>query len=129
MTDVPPPSSSVSPAPLPAITTAPAEVEARTWTIIIYGLYLAALVCGGLSGIVGVVMAYIKREEFRGTIWESHAENAIRAFWVWFLLFVASIPLMLLFGLGVIVMFGAFAYFLFRTIKGLIAAIDGKPYV
>ena len=41
--------------------------------------------------------------------------------------FVTSV--MLLFGLGVIVMFGAFAYFLFRTIKGLIAAIDSKPYV
>jgi uncharacterized membrane protein len=129
MTDIPPPAPSVSPAPLPAITTTPSEVEARTWTIIIYGMYLAAAPSGGFTGIVGVIMAYIKREEFRGTIWESHAENAIRAFWIWFLLCLVGAPLVLLFGLGVLVMFGAFVYFLFRTIKGLIAAIDGKPYV
>ena len=125
MTDVPP----STPTPTPAISTTPTEVDARTYTIIIYGLYLGALVCGGATGIVGVVMAYIKREEYKGTIWASHIENAIHAFWVWLLLFVAGIPLLLLFGLGFLLMGAAFIYFLYRTIKGLIAAIDSKPYV
>jgi len=119
MTDVPP-----SP-----VATSPSEVDARTYTLIIYGLYLGALICGGATGIVGVVMAYIKRDEYRGTIWASHMENAIHAFWVWFLLFVAGIPLTIVFGLGVLVMVAAFIYFLYRSIKGLIAAIDSKPYV
>lgn len=124
MTDVPP----SNPTP-PAIATTPAEVDARSYTIIIYGLYLAAVFCGGATGIVGVIMAYIKRAEFKGTVWESHIENAIHAFWVWLLLFVAGIPLLLAFGLGFLLMGGAFIYFLYRTIRGLIAAIDGKPYV
>lgn len=122
MTDVPPP-------PAPAISTTPTDIDARTYTIIIYGLYLGAVICGGATGIVGVVMAYIKRAEYKGTIWESHIENAIHAFWVWFLLFVAGIPLLLAFGAGVLLMAAAFIYFLYRTIKGLIAAVDGKPYV
>jgi len=124
MTDVPP----SHPTP-PAITTAPSEVDARTYVLIIYGLYLGALVCGGATGIVGVVMAYIKRDEYKGTVWESHIENAIHAFWVWLLLFAAGIPFLLAFGAGVLLMGAAFLYFLYRTIKGLIAAIDGKPYV
>jgi uncharacterized membrane protein len=125
MTDVPP----ATPNPPPVATASPADIDARTYTIIIYGLYLGAILCGGASGLVGVVLAYIKRDEYRGTVWASHIENAIHAFWVWLLLFVAGIPLLLAFGLGVLVMAAAFIYFLYRTIKGLIAAIDGKPYV
>jgi len=124
MTDVPPP----NPAP-PVATVAPSDIDARTWVIIVYGLYLGALVCGGLSGIVGVVLAYIKRDEFRGSVWGTHIENAIHAFWVWLLLCVLGAPLTLLFGLGLLVIAAACIYFLFRTIKGLIAAIDSKPYV
>ena len=124
MTDVPPP----NPAP-PVAAVSPTDIDARTWVIIVYGLYLGALVCGGISGIVGVVLAYIKRDEFRGSVWGSHIENAIHAFWVWLLLCVLGAPLTLLFGLGLLVIAAAFIYFLFRTIKGLIAAIDSKPYV
>jgi len=124
MTDVPPP----NPAP-PVTVASPSDIDARTWVIIVYGLYLGALVCGGISGIVGVVLAYIKRDEFRGSVWGTHIENAIHAFWVWLLLCVLGAPLTLLFGLGLLVIAAAFIYFLFRTIKGLIAAIDSKPYV
>jgi uncharacterized membrane protein len=125
MTDIPPPNA----APPVVSSASPADVDARTWVIIVYGLYLGALVCGGVSGIVGVVLAYIKRDEFRGSIWGSHIENAIHAFWVWLLLCVLGAPLVLLFGLGFLVIAAAFIYFVFRTIKGLIAAVDGKPYV
>lgn len=125
MTDVPPP----NPVPPPVLAAAPSEVDARTFTIIIYGLYIGGVLTSGATGIVGVIMAYIKRAEYKGTIWESHVENAIHAFWVCFLLSIVSIPLMLLFGLGFIVLAGAVIYFLYRSIKGLIAAIDSKPYV
>ena len=124
MTDIPP----QAPQPVSGVSTTPTDIDSRTWVIIIYGLYLGALVCGGLSGIAGVIMAYIKRDELRGTIWESHIENAIRTFWVWLILFIVGIPLCMIF-VGIFVILGAFIYFLYRTIKGLIAAIDGKAYV
>ncbi|MBL6852816.1 MAG: hypothetical protein ISS15_09775 [Alphaproteobacteria bacterium] len=123
MTDVPP-----NPAP-PVATASPSDIDARTYTLIIYGLYIGGVLTGGCTGLVGVIMAYIRRAEYKGTIWESHIENAIHAFWVWLLLFVAGIPLTLAFGLGILVMAAGFIYFLYRSIKGLIAAIDSKPYV
>ncbi|HXC56796.1 MAG TPA: DUF4870 domain-containing protein [Rhizomicrobium sp.] len=125
MTDVPPPPL---PPSVPAVSTTPTGTDTRTLAIVVYGLYLGALFCGGVSGIAGVILAYIKRDEARGTIWESHFENAIRAFWVWFILFVVGIATAW-FLVGFVVIGAAFVYFLYRTIKGLIAAVDSKPYV
>jgi uncharacterized membrane protein len=120
---VPPPAA---PQP-PAVSTTPTNVDTRTLVLITYGLYLGALFCGGVSGLAGVILAYIKRDEARGTIWESHFENAIQAFWIWLGLFVLGIATSWFF-IGFFIMGGAFIYFLYRTIKGLIHAIDSKPY-
>jgi uncharacterized membrane protein len=107
---------------------APAATSARTLAIVIYGLYLAAVVSCGIAGIIGVVVAYVKRDEVRGTIWESHFENQITAFWVWLMLFVAGCATAWVFGIGVLLIIGAFIYFLVRTVKGLIRALDWQPY-
>jgi len=116
----------ISPQP-PVPAAAPTETDARTLVIIVYGLYLGALFCGGISGLIGVVLAYIKRDESQGTIWHSHYENAIQAFWIWLGLFVLGIVTSW-FLIGFAVMAVAFLYFIYRTVKGLIAAIDSKPY-
>jgi len=102
--------------------------DTRTLVIIVYGLYLAALLCVGLSGIAGVILAYVKRDEVRGTIWESHFENAIHAFWVWFGLSVIGVLTVWLV-IGIFILIGAYIYFAYRTIKGLVGALDSKPYV
>jgi uncharacterized membrane protein len=103
--------------------------DTRTLAIIIYGLYLAAVFSAGLAGVAGVVLAYVKRDDARGTIWESHFENQITAFWVWIMLFVLGCATFWILGLGFLLMGFAFIYFLYRTIKGLIRAIDSQPYV
>jgi uncharacterized membrane protein len=56
----------------------------RTWAIIIWCLFLAAVipVLGLLSVIVGVIIAYVKREDLAGTPYESHITSAIRTFWI-----------------------------------------------
>jgi uncharacterized membrane protein len=70
----------------------------------------------------------VKRDDSIGTPWHSHFENAIHAFWIWLILFAVGIVLSpVLIGIPVIV--GAFVYFLYRTIKGLVAAIESRPYV
>jgi uncharacterized membrane protein len=111
--------------PQPQMPVAAAQ-DTRTLVIIVYGLYLGALFCGGLSGIAGVILAYIKRDETRGTIWESHFENAIHAFWIWFGLFVVGL-LTMFFIVGFLVIAAAFIYFIYRTVKGLILAVDSNP--
>lgn len=102
--------------------------ENRLLAIVVYGLYVAALISVGVAGIAGVIVAYIKRGEAKGTIWESHFDNQINAFWVWFVLFLIGIPGILALGLGFILIGFAFLFFLYRAIKGLILALENKPY-
>ena len=103
--------------------------DLRTLAIVVYGLYLggAFLTCG-IAGIAGVILAYVKRDETVGTVWHSHFENAIQAFWIWLMLFVVGVATSwILIGIPIIGI--AFLYFLYRTIKGLVAAIESRPYV
>lgn len=119
-----------SPAPAPQGTPAPAVVsdENRTMALIVYGLFLITLFSGGLAGIAGVIVAYVKRGEAHGTIWESHFDNQISTFWATFALAILGVLTTVVFGLGLLILGAAFVWFLYRTIKGLVAAIEWKPY-
>ena len=115
------------PAPQPPAPVAQSD-ENRVMTLIVYGLFIAAVVCAGVSGIAGVIVAYIKRGEAHGTVWESHFDNQINTFWAWFGLCVLGVATFWIFGLGLVVIGIAFIWFLYRTIKGLILALDSKPF-
>jgi uncharacterized membrane protein len=121
--------------------------EARIMAIVCYALFIVA-VANGLTGIVGVVLAYIKRADARGTIWESHFNNLIQVFWsgvaVFALLLVAVIfgafgiahsvqgdtfpgilfliPVLWILGVAYVV------WYLYRTVKGIVQALDNKAY-
>jgi uncharacterized membrane protein len=132
-------------------TTLPAEDGApRIFALVCYGLLLLACT-NGLTAVVAVVLAYIKRDDVRGTVFESHFSNVITVFWASVAFFVAFIAAA---GLGVITVFGTahgdephfgpqligFAaaiwlgcvcfgvWYLYRTIKGFIRALDGRAY-
>jgi len=79
------------------------------------------------TGLVGVIIAHIKRDDARGTIWESHFHNMIETFWISLVVFIVAIPLCFVV-VGIPIMFGVFVWFLYRTIKGLIRAIENQPY-
>src|SRR5258705_12535689 len=53
----------------------------RSLVILCYVLFLLACV-NGVTAIVGVIIAYVKRHDAVGTIWESHFNNLILVFWV-----------------------------------------------
>lgn len=102
------------------------EESARTISIIVYLLYLAAL-ANGLTAIVGVILAYIKRDDVRGTVYESHFANAIEIFWVYIVGMLIAVPLcFIIIGIPLVVVL--YIWVLFRTIKGLVRASDGQPY-
>jgi len=103
--------------------------EDRTMAIVVYGLYLAALLSCGLAGIAGVIVAYIKRQDARGGIWASHFDNQIETFWIWLVLVVAGGLTAWVLGLGLLVIGFAFVWFLYRTIKGLLRALENKAYL
>lgn len=126
MTDI-----QTSPAPAAPQIPAPsvASDETRLMALIVYGLYLTALLSAGIAGIAGVIVAYVKKGETHGTIWESHFDNQISIFWAWFGLCVLGLLTFWVFGLGFLIIGAAFVWFLYRTIKGLVLAIESKPFV
>jgi uncharacterized membrane protein len=107
---------------------AAARSDDRAIVLVVYGLYLFALLSCGLAGIAGVIVACVKRHDVIGTLWESHFDNQINAFWGWFALVVAGAVMIPLFGLGLIVIGAAFVWFLYRTIKGLLRALESQAY-
>jgi len=111
-----------------APTPSAAKSDDRAIVLAVYALYLFAVVSCGLAGIAGVIVAYVKRDDARGTLWESHFDNQINTFWSWLGLTAAGVVLLLAFGLGIIIIAIAFVWFLYRTIKGLLRALESKPY-
>ena len=133
-------------------TPAGSETSLRTLAIVGYILFLAAIF-NGLTAIAGVVMAYIKRDDARGTIWYGHFQNLIVVFWVMllgafagfmlsWLLFPVSLVLILsghfvwpavsLLSLPILVALALwpilFVWFLYRTIRGLLHASAARAY-
>ncbi|HEY1707974.1 MAG TPA: hypothetical protein VGG10_06895 [Rhizomicrobium sp.] len=74
------------------------ESDLRLISALVYGLYLFAL-CNGITALIGVVIAYVKRGGARGTIYESHFSNAITVFWTTAIFFVLLVAM---FGAGVV---------------------------
>ena len=127
----------------------------RASLLIAYGLYLAALFTGGITALAGVILVYARRDEARGTLWQSHCRNLLWVFWIGaiatvvflgvvlegagsllFSLFLTEgnppselvgglIALLPLLGLGAVVLT---VFYLYRTLRGLVHAIDGRPY-
>ena len=104
-----------------------AEDSARTTTIIVYLLYLAALI-NGLTAVIGVILAYVKRDDVRGTAYESHFNNAIEIFWIFLVGMLVAVPLCFVV-IGIPLVFALYVWVIFRTVKGVVRAIDGRPYL
>ncbi len=131
-----------------ATDTAPTPAaDTRITALVGYGLFILA-VTNGITAIAGVVLAYIKRADARGTIWESHFTNMICVFWwsvavtVVFIgaaafgiadllatldrgpavALIAFVPALYLLAVGF------FVWYLYRTVRGFIHALDNKPY-
>ncbi|MER9183647.1 DUF4870 domain-containing protein [Mesorhizobium sp. M0159] len=92
--------------------------------LVIYILYLAGLAIG-VSGIVGVVLAYINRGKAGGFV-ESHYTFLIRTFWIGLLYALISALLMVVV-IGVVLIFAVAVWFIARCILGLQALQRGEP--
>jgi uncharacterized membrane protein len=127
--------------------TQPPATDARTLAIICYVLYLLAFT-NGLTAIVGVVLAHIKRGETRGTIWDSHFGNLVHVFWIgvvfWVLFICAGLvwlagswhavivddfpaPIFALPLLG-LVFIAYVVWYLYRVVRGLLRALENRAY-
>ena len=90
---------------------------------IVYALYAAALL-SAVPSILGVILAYLKRPEIRGSWLESHATWQIRTFWITFILGIISAAMAATFILfPVAALLGAitWCWFAWRVLKGWFA--------
>jgi uncharacterized membrane protein len=98
----------------------------QTWAIVVWCLFIASYFTASISGIIGVIIAYVKRDDLVGTPFESHMTSAIRTFWI--SLIVGIIGFVLVFILVGFLVLGLLAlWHLFRVIRGIIRAVDGEP--
>ena len=106
----------------------------KTLTIIIYVLSLAGFVTGGLTSIVALIIGLVKKDEVRGTIYESHFEFAN---WTNIWMLVAGIAITIVGTLLMIVLIGFIIlpigllllaiWYGVRLVMGLIKLMDNRP--
>ena len=117
----------------------------RTLTLVLYVLYIIAIFSAGLLAVIALVINYIKRDDVRGSIFESHFTWQIRSFW-WYLFWniIAFVPFIFLFFTGenvnafagvaigattfcLVVVGVSWIWIVYRAIAGLIRLNDNQP--
>jgi uncharacterized membrane protein len=133
-----------APAPAPGTVTNGPPISAG---LLAYALFGAAAVVAlvshgipvvaplmGIVGIAGLIVAYVKRDEARGTWVESHLRWLIRTFWFSFLwaavgaLVLVTLGLILI-GIPIALLIWASAsiWVIYRVIRGYLLFKDQKP--
>jgi uncharacterized membrane protein len=131
-----------------ADSTPAADPSLISYTHIVYALHTLSVLIGltspatvvgsfvfGLPSIVAVIMNYARQSGARGTFLESHFRWQIRTFWfalLWMAIaLVASAPLVLVLGLGVVTFALAAAvvgvWVVYRVARGWLALRDARP--
>ena len=95
-------------------------------TLMVY-LLQALSFLWGVTAIVGVIVNYVKRDDAKGTVYESHFDWQIRTFWWGLLWGVVGVLLIVALGLGFLVMFVAWVWAIYRVVKGWLKLSEGKP--
>jgi uncharacterized membrane protein len=105
----------------------------RRISLIDYLLHIAGLLLSaGLLSVLALIINYVKRDDARGTIYESHMTWMIRTFW-WtvFWVVVSFLPIVLLtvvtLGLLSFLFVIPLLWYLYRMVKGLLRLVDGRP--
>jgi uncharacterized membrane protein len=100
-----------------------AETE-KTYVIIVHALYLASVVLG-VTSLIGLVMAYVKRDGAQD--WAAgHYQYAIRTFWLGLLYTTVSAVLVFVF-IGIPLLFGVYIWFIVRSVIPLVKATNREP--
>lgn len=94
-------------------------------TLLVYVLLFLGLF-NGLTAVIGVIANYVKLDDVRGTLYESHFRWQINTFWGGLAFLVVGGLLVwilvgfLIWGIGAV-------WLLYRVIKGALCLNEGKP--
>jgi uncharacterized membrane protein len=96
-----------------------------TMAVIVYVLYLAALLVGGITALIGVVVAYVARGDAPDWL-DSHYRFQIRTFWISLVYGLVGGVLSLIV-IGWFVLLFLLIWWIVRCAKGLLALRRGEP--
>lgn len=99
--------------------------DGRKLAIIVYILFFAGYFFGGLTNIVGVIMAHMKASD-SSPVYQSHLRYQIRTFWVGLLFGIIGV-LLLAVKIGILILLIVGIWTLVRNIKGFVRVLDGRP--
>lgn len=102
-----------------------ADDHNRVYLYIAYACFAGGFV-SGFTPVIGVIMAYVRRNEVRGTPYFDHCHFLIRTFWISLLgLLAAAVLTPILIGIPLLA--AVCIWFLFRLIAGVMKLVDNKP--
>ncbi len=99
--------------------------SARNLAVMVYILQALSFFLGGISGLVGVIINYVKMDDVQGTWIESHFRWQIRTFWIGLLWTVIGVVTTMII-IGWFILLGIAIWIIFRIVKGALALNDGK---
>ena len=97
--------------------------EQRNYMYVIYGLYALGVTSFAMPTIIGAIVAYVKRDDMRGTIYFDHIQFLLRTFWGSLIGFVVGFLLVITFIgaiLGVPLVVAICFWYLFRVVVGVV---------
>jgi uncharacterized membrane protein len=80
----------------------------------------------GITYFIAVILNYVKLDDVRGTWLESHFRWQIRTFWFGLLWFALG-GLTYIIGIGILILFAAALWLIYRILKGWLNLNDRKP--
>ena len=99
--------------------------QLKQYNLITYILYLVGFVVG-ITGLIAIIMNYVKRNEMRGTWLESHVNWQIKTFWYSLIGYMVGVLLSVIL-IGYLLILVVFVWHVYRLVKGLIALNENKP--
>lgn len=100
-------------------------VSSPQLAMIVYVLYLAGYVTGGITWVIGVIIAHVQVGTAHPEL-ASHYRFQIRTFWIGVVYIVVGVILLLVF-VGFLVLAWLFLWSLIRNIKGLLLLNENRP--
>ncbi|MBP6563311.1 MAG: hypothetical protein KA214_07560 [Neisseriaceae bacterium] len=104
-------------------------LDARKETLMVYIAIAVGLFTAGAGTVIGLIYAYVRRDDIRDTIYYSHMNYLIKTVWVALgLMIVGFVTTVIL--IGFVILFAAFVWFVYRLVMGFVRWNDHEraPY-
>ena len=98
----------------------------RNLAVAVYILQALSFFLGGITGLAGVIVNYVKLDEVHGTWVEPHFHWQIRTFWIGLLWSVIGFITTFII-IGWFILLAIAIWIIYRIVKGALALNDGLP--